>query len=266
MDTVFLAYLLTGALTGFIAGLLGVGGGIVIVPMLVLCFSLQPQIPHELIMHLALGTSMATIIFTSMSSSWSHHRRGAVRWSIVFLISVGIIPGTFFGSCFVACMSTNFLRGVFVIFLFYVGIQMVRNKKPTPSRDLPGWGGMFGVGGVIGVFSSMVGIGGGTLSIPFMIWCNVPMHQAIGTSAAIGFFIACAGAVGYIVNGLHSADLPQYAVGYVYLPALLGIIVTSILTAPLGAWLANRWPVPRLKIAFACLLFIIGIIMAYRLF
>jgi len=265
MFAILATYSLVGAVSGVLAGLLGIGGGLVIVPMLVFCFSWQ-QIPHELTMHLALGTSMASIIFTAASSFWAHHKRGAVHWIVVRRIMLGIFLGTFLGSCFAARMSTNFLKGFFVIFLYYVASQMLLNKKPKPSRQLPGPVGLFGVGNVIGSFSSMVGIGGGTLSVPFMTWCNIPVHEAIGTSAAIGFPIAIAGTVGYIYNGLHSANLPQYAVGYVYLPALAGLIVTSVLTAPLGVRLAHSLPVGRLKRIFAILLYIVGTRMLVSLF
>jgi uncharacterized membrane protein YfcA len=265
MLTILLTYSLVGAVSGVLAGLLGIGGGLVIVPMLVFCFTWQ-QIPNEQIMHLALGTSMASIIFTAVSSFWAHHKRGAVHWIVVRRIVLGIFLGTFIGSCLAARLSTNFLKGFFVIFLFYVASQMLLGKKPKPSRQLPGPMGMFGVGNVIGGFSSMVGIGGGTLSVPFMTWCNIPVHEAIGTSAAIGFPIAIAGTAGYIYNGLQTAGLPQYAVGYVYLPALAGLIATSVLTAPLGVRLAHSLPVGRLKRIFAVLLYIVGTRMLISLF
>jgi len=265
MITILATYSLVGAVSGVLAGLLGIGGGLVIVPMLVFCFTWQ-QIPQELIMHLALGTSMASIIFTATSSFWAHHKRGAVHWIVVRRIVLGIFLGTFLGSCLAARMSTNFLKGFFVIFLYYVASQMLLNKKPKPSRQLPGPLGMFGVGNVIGSFSSMVGIGGGTLSVPFMTWCNIPVHEAIGTSAAIGFPIAIAGTAGYLYNGLQTANLPQYSVGYIYLPALAGLIVTSVLTAPLGARLAHSLPVGRLKRIFAVLLYLVGTRMLISLF
>ena len=265
MLTILLTYSLVGAVSGVLAGLLGIGGGLVIVPMLVFCFTWQ-QIPHELIMHLALGTSMASIIFTAVSSFWAHHKRGAVHWIVVRRIVLGIFLGTFIGSCLAARLSTNFLKGFFVIFLYYVASQMLLGKKPKPSRQLPGPMGMFGVGNVIGGFSSMVGIGGGTLSVPFMTWCNIPVHEAIGTSAAIGFPIAVAGTIGYIYNGLQTTGLPPYAVGYVYLPALAGLIVTSVLTAPLGVRLAHSLPVGRLKRIFAVLLYLVGTRMLVSLF
>lgn len=211
-----------------------------------------------MIMHLALGTSLASIMFTAVSSFRAHHKRGAVHWDIVRKILIGIFTGTFIGSCIAAQLSTRFLKGFFVAFLYYVAVQMLTNKKPKPSRQIPGYTGMFGVGNVIGIVSSLVGIGGGTLSVPFMLWCNIPVHHAIGTSAAIGFPIAIAGTVGYIYNGLKATDLPLYSLGYIYLPALVGIVLTSVLTAPLGVRLAHSLPVNRLKRVFAILLLMVG--------
>jgi uncharacterized protein len=257
MTTILLMYILVGAIAGVLAGLLGIGGGLVIVPMLVFCF-VQQGIPDAMIMHLALGTSLASIMFTAVSSFRAHDRLGAVHWDVVRKIVIGIFTGTFIGSFIAAQLSTPFLKGFFVVFLYYVAVQMLANKKPKPSRQIPGHGPMFGVGNVIGVVSSLVGIGGGTLSVPFMIWCNMPVHHAIGTSAAIGFPIAIAGTIGYIVNGWSVQNLPEFSMGYVYLPALLGIVVTSVLTAPLGVRLAHSLPVDRLKRVFAILLLVVA--------
>jgi uncharacterized membrane protein YfcA len=257
MTAILLMYILVGAVAGVLAGLLGIGGGLVIVPMLVFCFVRQ-GIPDAVIMHLALGTSLASIMFTAVSSFRAHHRRGAVHWDVVRKIVIGIFSGTFIGSYIAAQLSTDFLKGFFVVFLYYVALQMLANKKPKPSRQIPGHGPMFGVGNVIGVVSSLVGIGGGTLSVPFMIWCNMSVHHAIGTSAAIGFPIAIAGTIGYIVNGLSAQNLPEFSLGYVYLPALAGIVITSVITAPLGVRLAHSLPVDRLKRVFAVLLLVVG--------
>ncbi len=265
MLTIILVYLGLGVAVGVLAGLLGVGGGLIIVPMVVFTLSWQ-GVPSQHLMHLALGTSLASIIFTSVSSFWAHHQRGAVHWLVVRRIVLGILIGTFLGSCLASRMSTNLLKGVFVVFLYYMGFQMLTNRKPKPSRGLPGPLGMFGVGNGIGAVSSLVGIGGGSLSVPFMVWCNLTVHDAIGTSAAIGFPIAIAGTVGYIVNGLQVADLPPYSLGYVYLPALAGIVAASVLTAPLGARLAHRLPVASLQRVFALLLFIMGTKMLIGLF
>ena len=265
MLSIVLMYMGAGAVAGLLAGLLGIGGGLVIVPMLVFCFSLE-HIDPAVTMHLALGTSMASIIFTSVSSFWAHHKRGAVEWPLVKRIVLGIFVGTFLGSCLAARMSTGFLKGFFVIFLYYVASQMLLNKKPKPSRQLPGALGTFFVGNIIGAFSSLVGIGGGTLSVPFMTWCNIPVHRAIGTSAAIGFPIAIAGTFGYLFNGWNADYLPPHSVGYIYLPALVGLVVTSVFTAPFGVRLAHSLPVDRLKKVFAFLLYVVGTRMLISLF
>ena len=165
-----------------------------------------------------------------------------------------------------AYLSADFLKAFFVVFVFYVGTQMLLDIKPKPARALPGLLGMFVTGNIIGAVSSLVGIGGGTLSVPFMTWCNIKLHQAIGTSAAIGLPIAVAGAVGYIANGLAVTELPQYSLGFVYLPALAAIVAASVLTAPVGAKLAHRLPVKKLKKLFALLLYTLGVRMAWSLF
>ncbi|MEI6827978.1 MAG: sulfite exporter TauE/SafE family protein [Desulfuromonadales bacterium] len=261
---VWLMYVSLGAFAGILAGLLGVGGGLIIVPVLTFIFTAQ-HLPDAHILHLALGTSLASIMFTSVSSLRAHHQRGAVDWMVVRRISLGIMVGTFGGSWVAAQLSTRFLKAFFVIFLYYVATQMLLNIKPKPHRQLPGLTALFGVGGVIGGVSSLVGIGGGSLSVPFLTWCNVAIHRAIGTSAAIGFPIAVAGAAGYVVNGL-SAQLPPYSFGFVYLPALAGIATASIVTAPVGAKLAHSLPVDRLKKIFALLLIVMGTKMMWSLF
>ncbi|GAW65996.1 membrane protein [Geoanaerobacter pelophilus] len=262
--TFWLLYVALGAFAGVLAGLLGVGGGLVIVPVLTFIFTAQ-HMPDAHILHLALGTSLASIMFTSVSSLRAHHRRGAVEWTVVRRISAGILVGTFAGSWVASQLSTRFLKGFFVVFLYYVALQMLLNIKPKPHRQLPELAAMSGVGGVIGGVSSLVGIGGGTMTVPFLVWCNVAIQRAIGTSSAVGFPIALAGAAGYLVNGL-SAELPQYSLGFVYLPALAGISATSMMTAPFGAKLAHTLPIDLLKKIFALLLVVMGTKMLLSLF
>lgn len=264
MIMLLIIFLCLGAVAGVLAGLLGVGGGLVIVPMITYTFSMQ-GIVGEHTHHLALGTSLATIMFTSVSSFMTHHRNGAVIWSIFKYITPGILLGTFFGSKVAAHMPTIWLKGFFVVFLLYAATQMLLNIKPKASREVPGLIGNTIAGGVIGVVSSLVGIGGGTLSVPYMSWCNVPMHKAIGTSAAIGFPIAVAGAFGYLLNGIGVPGRPDYTWGFIYLPAFFGIAAASVYTAPIGARLAHRLPVARLKKVFACLLYCMAAQMAYSL-
>ncbi len=263
--SILLIYVAVGVIGGILAGLLGIGGGLVIVPMLVYCFTLQ-GIDSFHLMHLALGTSMASIVFTSVSSFIAHHKKGAVEWSVVRRIAGGIVIGTFTGAWLASRLTTGFLKGFFVIFLYYVAVQLILDKKPPATRDFPGSVGMFSAGGVIGIISSLVGIGGGSLSVPFMIWCNLPVHNAIGTASAIGFPLAVAGTLGYLASGFHKSSLPAFSVGFVYLPALAGIVMASVVTAPLGAKLAHSLPVPRLKKIFALLLVVVATKMAWGVF
>ncbi len=257
MISVVSIFLALGAVVGILAGLLGIGGGLVIVPILVYLLPGQGAAPSQ-VMHLALGTSLGSIIFTAVSSALAHHRRGAVNWPLVLRISAGIVVGTFSGACLASFLNTRILKLIFVVFLYYVGIQMLSGRKPKATRTLPGPVGTTAVGMGIGALSSLVGIGGGTMSVTFFLWCNMSIHQAIGTSAAIGFPIAVAGAAGYLWRGLAASGLPPYAAGYLYLPALLGIGCASILTAPLGARLAHRLPVTQLKKIFATLILLVA--------
>lgn len=251
--TAWLLYVALGSVAGVLAGLLGVGGGILIVPALSVLFAWQ-QVPATFTLHLALGTSLASIVFTSLSSVRAHHERGAVDWRVLRRVTPGIVVGTLLGSAVAARLSARLLAVFFVVFLYYVAAQMLLDVRPKPSRQLPGAGGMFGAGSLIGGVSSLVGIGGGSMSVPFLVWCNVSVRSAIGTSAAIGFPIALAGAVGYVANGLAVPALPPHSLGFVYLPALVGVAFASMATAPLGARLAHALPVTSLKRLFALLL------------
>ena len=264
MFTSLLIYLCCGAVAGILAGLLGVGGGIVIVPMLLATFPLQ-GIPSAFVQHLALGTSLASIVIPSISSPRAHHKRGAVHWDIVKHITPGILLGTFAGSLIASHMPTRFLQIFFICFLILVATKMLSRYQPKASRNMPGFLGTSTVGSGIGLISSFVGIGGGTLSVPFMTFCNVPMHEAVGTSAAIGFPIACAGTLGYICGGFGVPGLPEGTLGYVHITALIGIASASFCTAPLGAKLSHSLPTARLKQCFAVFLFIVAGKMLYNL-
>ncbi|MEK8089526.1 sulfite exporter TauE/SafE family protein [Thermithiobacillus plumbiphilus] len=260
-----LLYLAAGAFAGLLAGLFGVGGGLVIVPVLSFIFAAE-GFPEAQILHLALGTSLASILFTGFVSARAHDRRGAVNWRVLKGVTPGVLIGTFAGSALAAHLHSRPLAIFFIVFEFYVATQMLLGFRPRPERQLPGLWGLTLAGLVIGVVSSLVGIGGGTLSVPFLSWSNVSLPVAIGTSAAIGLPIALAGALGYALNGLGTAGLPDYSIGFVYLPALLGLVLASMLTAPLGARLAHRLPVLHLKRLFALLLYLLAIRMAFELF
>lgn len=263
--TILSIYLGAGAIAGMLAGLLGIGGGLVLVPMLLYTQGMQ-GLNGRHTMHVALGTSMACIVFTSFSSLMAHHRKGAVNWTVVKQISAGTIVGTFCGTWLVSRLSAELLKGVFVIFLYCVASRMILGKRPPATRNLPGVEGMSVAGGIIGMVSSMLGIGGGVLATPFMMWCNVDMPKAIGTSAAIGFPLAVAASIGYLVNGFEAESLPPYSMGFVYLPALIGITLASMASAPLGARLAHSLPVPQLKKFFAVFLILLATKMTWNLF
>lgn len=255
--SLFAAYIALGLVVGFVAGLLGVGGGLIIVPVLIALFQFY-AIGVGIEPHLALGTSLASILFTSISSMRAHHRHGAVEWSLVRHIAPGIIGGTLLGAVLAARMSPQVLKLFFTLFLFYAATQMWLDFKPRPHRNLPGPVGTTFAGGIIGAVSSWVGIGGGTLSVPFLLWHNVPLHRAIATSSAIGLPIAIAGTFGYVLAG-RGSSLPEYSLGFIYLPALAGIVLGSVLTAPLGARTAHRLQVRPLKKIFALLLYALAI-------
>ncbi len=266
MDPTLIAgFVALGAAIGFLAGLLGIGGGMMIVPVLTFAFE-RLGFARDHIVHMAIATATATILFTSISSAREHHRHGAVRWGVVAGMAPGIIVGALVGPQVVGGMSTAALAVFFGIFVAASATQMLLDRKPRPSRELPGHAGLFGVGGGIGLVSSMVGAGGAFLSVPFMLACNIPLRNCVATSAAIGLPIAAAGALGFVAAGWGEPGLPPYALGYVYLPALLAIVVGSVACAPMGARAAHRWPVKVLRRAFAFLLYALAAYMVWKAF
>ncbi len=262
----WLSYIGLGLFTGLFAGMLGIGGGLVMVPTLTMMFAAQAGFPPGEVLHMGLGTSMATILFTSLSSLHAHHRHGAVIWKVVIQITPGILLGTLLGTLFASSVPAKPLALFFTIFVCCVAVQMVLNLKPKAARQLPGSSGVFAVGAGIGAISALVAIGGGALTVPFLTWCNVRVQNAIGTSAAIGFPIAVGGTLGYIYNGLGHSDLPAWSLGFVHLPALAWLVPPSMLMAPLGARLAHRLPVLTLKRIFACVLIALASKMLWKFF
>ena len=253
-----------GLVTGFLAGLLGIGGGMIMVPFISAILSGRGVEPG-LAVKMAIATSMATIIFTSVSSVRAHHKKGAVRWDIVKALAPGIVLGAMVASLGVfALLKGASLYFVFAAFVAFSGSQMFLDKKPAPTRQLPGTAGLLGAGGVIGALSGLVGAGGGFVSVPFMTWCNVAIHNAVATSAALGFPIALANVVGYVIAGQGLQGVPPYSFGYLWLPALVVIASCSVLMAPLGARAAHALPVKKLKRAFAVVLFTLAIYMLYK--
>lgn len=250
----WLAYLAIGSAVGFFAGLLGIGGGAVMVPMLVWVFTAQ-GLPAEHIMHLALGTSMSTIMFTSVSSMRAHHAHDAVDWRVARAMAPGILTGSFLAALAAGLIATRPLAVMFTVLVFYAATQILFDLRPKRSRELPGPAGIFAAGAGIGGVSSLLAAGGAFLVIPFLAWCSVPLRRAIGTAAAVGLPIAAAGTAGYVLQGLRVAGLPPATLGYVYLPALALVVVMSMLAAPLGARVAHRVPVKRLRVVFALVLY-----------
>jgi len=250
----WLAYLGIGALVGFAAGLLGVGGGVVMVPLLVLVFGAS-GVPAEHVMHVALGTALAAMVFTSIASMRAHHAHGAVDWPIARAMSPGMLAGSFIAALIAGFIPTRPLAVGFTALVFFAATQILIDLRPPGNRELPGTVGLFGAGAVIGAVSSLVAAGGAFLTIPFLVWCKVPLRRAIGTAAANGLPIAIAGTAGYILNGMRAQDVPGPSIGYVYLPALVLVVTTSMLAAPIGARLAHRLPVKRLRTIFALMLY-----------
>ncbi len=255
---------LLGVGTGFLAGLLGIGGGMLMVPFITIILGHRGA-SSDLAVKMAIATSMATIIFTSLSSVRAHHKRGAVRWDIVKRLAPGIVIGSLVGSLGVfALLKGQVLAIFFALFVGFSATQMFRNKKPEPSRQMPGTAGQLAAGGSIGFISGLVGAGGGFISVPFMTWCNVAIHNAVATSAALGFPIAVANVAGYVAAGRSVQGLPDASVGYIWLPALAVIAVCSFLTAPLGAKAAHSLPVAKLKRVFASVLYVLAVYMLWK--
>lgn len=260
----FVELLPLGIVGGFLAGLLGIGGGMLMVPFLTLLLS-QQGVAADLAVKMAIATSMATIVFTSLSSVRAHHQRGAVRWDLVKTLAPGIVAGSLVASLGVfALLKGAYLALFFGLFVAFSATQMFLDKKPHPTRQLPGplGRGIAGVG--IGLLSGLVGAGGGFVSIPFMTWCNVRIHNAVATSAALGFPIALANVVGYVVSGQGVDSRPAGSLGYIWLPALAVIASASILMAPVGARAAHALPVAALKRVFAVLLYLLASYMLYK--
>ncbi len=254
----FLLYLVLGAAAGVLAGLFGVGGGIIIVPVLVISFTAQGMDP-QVLTHLAVGTSLATIVFTSINSVLAHHRKGAVQWPIVVWMTLGIVFGAVLGSFTAAAINGPMLQNIIGVFAIVIALQMGLDLKPKASRDVPGKLGLTAAGGVVGWASAIFGIGGGTLTVPFLTWRSVVMQKAVATSAACGLPIAAISAITFMIIGWQQPELPSWSLGFVYLPAMVGIAITSMFFARFGASLAHKLSPRLLKRLFALLLLGVGL-------
>jgi uncharacterized membrane protein YfcA len=259
------ALLALGAAVGFVAGLLGIGGGLLLTP----CFTFllaSKGVSGDRVVHMAIATSLATIVFTSIASVRAHHQRGAVAWRIVRLLTPGILVGSWFGPWLGRQLNAAALAICFVAFVLVAAAQMLLDLKPAAARELPGSPGMFAAGGVIGVVSGLVGVGGAFASVPFMTWCNVTIHTAVATSAALAFPIAVAGTLSNVYYGFGTPGLPPGSLGFVYLPGVLFVSAASVVTAPVGARTAHRLNVRTLRRAFAVFLLVLAGRMLYKAF
>lgn len=255
--------LVAGAVAGTAAGLLGIGGGVIIVPVLSLVFAAE-GVDADILIKVAVGTSLATIVVTAVSSIWAHHRRGAVRWRLVGVMSPGVVIGSFIGAWLADMIPGYWLTVGFILFLTGVAVQMALGPVGA-GRDLPAVWVSRGVSMLVGIVSALMGIGGGALHVPYMSWCGVPVKQAIATAAAIGFPLALASSIGFVLTGLDETGLPAHSIGYINLPAFAGVVAASILFAPLGARLAHKLPDRLLKRVFAVFLFVLALRMAWAL-
>lgn len=264
IDWALIASLLAvGAATGFAAGLLGIGGGIIMVPFLTLIFSVR-NFPQEHVVHMAVATSLAAILFSSVSSVRAHHRHGAVLWKTVKTLTPGIVVGSLIGAQVAGRLPTVGLALIFAAVVGFFAMQMMLNREPKPTRELPRAAGMFVAGNALGFISALVGAGGGFISVPYLTWSNVKIHNAVATSSALGFPIAAAGTVGYILAGRGEAGLPAGTYGFIYLPALVTIALASVIIAPLGARTAHSIGKAPLQRIFSLLLFTLAGYMLYR--
>lgn len=270
IDLVFLlAYLLTGLVAGVLAGLLGIGGGIVVVPVLYFLFGMQGY-PDELVIKLAAATSLATIIGTGLSSALSHFRLQNIRFTWLAWLAPGMVIGSIIGATLVDWLPATVLVLIFAVGELLVAAKMGLGLTPEAQQDSRSeiqnahWLVLFGVG--IGALSAMVGIGGGLLTVPLLLWRGAHIRAAIGTSAACGLIIAIPGVTSEIILGWNIPDLPANTLGYVVWPVALSIIAGSVMTAPLGAKLAQKLPVPTLKKVFAIVLLIAGVRMLMPVF
>ncbi len=250
-------YLLLGGVAGTVAGLLGVGGGLLVVPALIWIFTAKGFDP-AIVAHLAIGTSLVTIVATSVTAIYAQHCRDAVRWELVARLLPGILAGAWLGGFIAEGLSTLWLKRIFALFVTVVGVRMLMGAHADGHRELPSRWGLAAVGAAVGALSALVGIGGGSMTVPFLNGCRVAMRQAVATASACGLPIAVAGGLAFAVAGWDVPRLPAGSSGYVYWPAVAGVVPASILFAPVGVYLSHRLSPARLKRIFALLLFLIG--------
>lgn len=255
---VFLICLVLGAIVGFSAGLLGIGGGLLIVPALLYILP-KLGVVSEQLPHIAIATSLAAIILTSISSASAHQKRKNINWSVCYRIIPGVLFGAVLAGFIADFIPAEHLQKAFALFVILMAAQMAYPLKLEPTRVLPATPQLFFSAIIIAVIASLMGIGGGVLLVPFLSFYSMPMRNAVGVSSVMGVFIALFGSLGYIIAGWGTQGLPEWTLGYVYLPALFGIVITSVLMAPVGVKAASMWSTPLLKKIFSVLLLGIGL-------
>jgi uncharacterized membrane protein YfcA len=249
--------LLVGVVTGIMAGLFGIGGGAIVVPALIPLFR-SFNFPDELVVHMAIGSSLATILFTSISAIYGHHKRHAVLWGIAWKMTPSILVGAWLGAFIASTIDAFWLQRIFALFLLFLSINIALKQQTGQRYPLPNMSGLSFIGGGIGSLSSIVGIGGGTLTVPFLIGAGTPIQRAVATSSACGLPIAIAGSIGYLLNGIEVSNLPTASSGYIYWPAALTIACSSVFFAPVGVRLAHHLPATTIKRLFAIFLFLMS--------
>lgn len=259
--TWLLAYVACGVFVGFLAGLLGIGGGMTLVPILAALFAAQALAPDHSV-HLALGTGMASAVFTSFSSVMAHHRLGSVDWALVLRLVPGVVTGTLAATLASGWLTQGQLAACYAATAGVGALQLLRRGPPAATRTLPSSPVLFAVMGTIGIVSGLLSAGGAFLTVPFMVWCGVPLRTAIGTGAALAWPISAVGSAGFVISGLATPDLPAGTLGFVLLPALVPLVIASILVAPYGARLMHRVPLPLLRRLFALMLLLLALKMA----
>ncbi len=249
----FLCFLMLGFLTGLLSGILGIGGGSIIVPTLIYLFTLQNFDPN-IVMHLAAGTSLASIIFSSLTTAYTHHRYGTIVWPMVYDLLPGIISGAIIGGLSASYFPTYLLKTIFAYFLIFLGLRMLFTFKPRHDQSIPSRSNLIVVGFIVGVISSLLGVGGGGLLIPYLTRSHLPMRNAAGTAIVCVFPLAVCGTIALIFSGWGNTHLPALATGFVYWHAAINIAITSIVAVPIGVRLSIKLPNILLRRAFALFL------------
>lgn len=256
-------YLLLGAGAGFLAGLLGIGGGIVIVPLLVLTFT-ATGFGSDLASHMAVATSLMTIVVTSTVATYTHQQHNAINWPLVRQLAPALMVGVGVGVLSTLQLSGDALRLIIGTYTIVIAVYMALDIAPNPARDIPKSLGLLSFGVLLGFMSAILGIAGGVILVPYLVWCNIAMRQAVATSAACGLPIAVMGAIGHLVVALIEPGNIEYSSGFIYWPAFLGIVLMSTPAARLGARYTHRLPASSLKKSFAIMLFVIGLYFHYQ--